>query len=302
MLGTVAARQLLAAASSVMLTIENMPDEPVRLGKISNLGLNEAREIMGRYVRHGSAIIRLDSETASPDTLVSLAEALGMDEPFLPPLYTMNGHSMPKVTRISAALNSGTVDAEHPSFGRTQEQRLHCDGTLQEIGFIKTGMLFCESPAAEGGDTTLFNSSAAYAQLVDEDLPAALALATPGVLVRRANINECVDENAGPAFTVQDGQLVCGYSVTDTDEWVVPDVVEPADLRRGIEFLDDASRPGSPYYRRLALGPGEAIILDNTRISHGRTAYRDSPARHRCLYRSLHLEHPRPTRRPDLDR
>jgi alpha-ketoglutarate-dependent taurine dioxygenase len=291
--GTSTTDQLVAAAKAVTLTFEDVPHDPQPIADFSDIRPEETRAILERYARNGFAVLELDRSQVGPDTVMLLGHSLGMGKPFLPPLYTKGGNEPPPVTRISATLNLDTADADHPSFGRTVGQHLHCDGTLQKIGLIKTSVLLCESVAAEGGDTMLFNSSAAFARLVDEDLDAAVALATPGVLVRQANVNACTDTNVGPAFTVQEGRLVCGYSVTETDSWAVPDGVAEHDLRRGVEFLREASRPGSPYYLQLRLAPGEAILLDNTRISHGRTAYRDSPAQRRCLYRSLHLAHPR---------
>ena len=290
--GTLTPEELHAAAASVGLTFEDVPLAPQPVAAASSVAPEEAGAIVERYRRNGFAILQLGLDDVGPDTLVALAESLGMGKPFLPPLYTRSGDDPPPVTRISAALNLDTADADHPAFGRTVGQNLHCDGTLQKIGLIKTSMLLCESVAADGGHTTLFNSSEAFAKLVVDDFDAAAALATPGVLVRQANINACTDANIGPAFTVQQGQLVCGYSVSDTDSWAVPTGVAEDDVRRGVEFLRDASRPGSPYYLELRLEPGHTILLDNTRISHGRTAYRDSPSQRRCLYRSLHLEHP----------
>jgi alpha-ketoglutarate-dependent taurine dioxygenase len=285
--------QLVAAANAVTLTFCGVPPDPVPLDRISAPRPHLIDQVVSRYERYGFAIIELARDDVSAEALISIADALDMGQPFLPPLYSRTGASGPVVTRISAALNHGTPDADHPSFGRTSGQNLHCDGTLQPIGFIKASMLLCESPAADGGDTTLFNASAAYAKLVREDLPAAIALASPGVLVRRANINGSDDANIGPAFTVHDEQLVCGYSETETDSWALPDSVAEQELQRGVEYLRRVSGGSSEFYLERTLGAGQVILLDNTRISHGRTPYQDSPSQRRCLYRSLHLAHPR---------
>ena len=87
-------------------------------------------------------------------------------------------------------------------------------------------------------------------------------------------------------------ELVCRYSVTDTDSWAVPNGVDEAGLRRGIDFLATASSQGSPYYAQLTLSAGRAIVFDNTKISHGRTQYRDLGERPRCMYRGLSLTTP----------
>jgi Taurine catabolism dioxygenase TauD, TfdA family len=289
----VTADELLAATRSVAITFDGVPAEPVAVADPAAVTDAEAARIVGRYETHGFAIMQLASEQLTHYTLIEVATSLGLGKPYVPPLYTMGGKQAPKVARISAAHNAGTADAGHPSFGRTVGQRLHCDGTLQDIGYVKAALLLCQAPAAEGGHTILFNSSAAFCDLVRRDLPAATALATPGTLVRQANINGCTDSNVGPTFAVHDGKLVGRYSVTETDSWAEPAGVVAEDLRRGIDFLASASQPGSPYFTRLRLDRGQVIVFDNTRISHGRTSYVDSPTQRRCMYRSLHLRHPR---------
>jgi len=292
--------QLLAAARAVKTTFNGVPACPVPLGWTHGLSAEEAQQIVERYDRYGFAVFGPIPGSVSAETSTILAQALQLGDPFVPPLYTIAGRKASPVSRISAAFNSGTDHADHPSFGRTVGQQMHCDGTLQEIGFIKATVLLCESPAFDGGDTNLFNSSAAYAELAAADQRAAVALATPGVLVRQANINDCTEAKAGPAFAVQHGQLIARYCVSETDRWVVPDPDQALadDLPRGVEFLRRAAEPGSRYFAQLGLERGQAIVLDNTRISHGRTAYRDFGNRRRCLYRGLYLRHPR---RPRVD-
>ncbi|RKN44890.1 TauD/TfdA family dioxygenase [Streptomyces hoynatensis] len=284
--------EVLAAARRAGTTFDKIPGDPVPVRSPSGIGPLEASEIVARYDRHGFAVLELASGPATPQALEALAARLGLGDPFLPPLYRKGGTTTP-VAQISAASNAGGRDENHPSFGRRVGQRLHCDGTLQAIGYVKASVLLCEQPAAEGGETILFNASAAYAQLAAVDRAAAAALTAPGVLVRQANVNGCTDINANPAFSVQDGRLVCGYSVTETDRWAVPEGVSEADVHRGVGFLLNASLPGSRHFAQFMLGAGQAIVFDNTRISHGRTAYRDSGNHRRRLYRSLHLRHPR---------
>ncbi|MCW3815789.1 TauD/TfdA family dioxygenase [Micromonospora sp. DR5-3] len=285
-------QELSAAAARVITAFDAIPERPVAIADASDVGSETAREIVQRYDQNGFCVVELVADDPVPATLKALGASLRLGDPFIPPLYTM-GASKPKpFSTISAGRNSGTSDADHPSFGRADCQRLHTDGTLQDIGFVKAGMLVCECAADEGGETILFDASAAYAELLALDPDAAVAMATPGTLVRTANINGCTDENRGPTVSVIDGALVSRYSVTDTDSWAVPDEVNEDDLRRGIKFLAEASEPGSPHYAEFKVATGQAIIFDNTRISHGRTAYRDTADQRRCMYRGLFLRHP----------
>ncbi|WP_454197137.1 TauD/TfdA family dioxygenase [Nocardia sp. Marseille-Q1738] len=285
--------ELYSASFNGIPTFDSYPRTPVDLADPGSLSDAEQSEIVRRYVIHGFAIIQLREGRVDPESTEQLAAGLGMGAPFVPPLYTLNGRVASRVSRISAAANSSTTDATHPSFGRTVGQALHTDGTLQEIGEIKSTILACKSPAAQGGTTMLFNASAAYRELLKMDPEAALALATTGCLIRTANINGSTESNDGPAFAVNtDGELITRYSVTETDAWNVPEGVEAASLWRGVEFLDRRARLGNPEYVELDMQADQMILFGNCRISHGRHAYRDSPERQRCLYRSLHVEHP----------
>lgn len=289
-------RVLWAAAEAVTTTFQDLPVHPVTVQDQDALSDDELVRITERYWASGFAVLDVGAGRVSSRTPLALAKAMSLGEAFVPPLYSRHGRVGPSVSRISAAVNAGTDDSDHPSFGSRAGQRLHCDGTLQEIGWVKASLLVCERPAFEGGNTTLFNSSAAFAELATEDMPAALALTVPGTMVRQANINGSTEINSGPAFSVRDGQLVCRYCLTETDRWEVPAEVSANDLWRGVEALARVARPGSPHYTEITLRAGQAIVFDNTRISHGRTPYRDSPDRVRCLYRSLHLAHPTPRR------
>jgi Taurine catabolism dioxygenase TauD, TfdA family len=161
----------------------------------------------------------------------------------------------------------------HPAFATRAGQRVHSDGTLQHIGEVKTSLLACRSPASYGGESILFNSTAAFAALATRDEPAAAALMGEAVLVRTANINDG-DSMAGPAFALHGDQLLSRYSVTATDTFQAAGV-DPAALNRGLIFLLHHAHPGSPHYLELALSAGQGLLLANDRISHGRRPFRD---------------------------
>lgn len=288
----VSERELVAAAERVATTFETIPARPVVLGDVTSLGPDDETEIRRRYRDQGFCIVELADVAATPETLSDLGVAMRLGEPFIAPLYRLGSAKPDPVARISAGGNAGTALAVHPSFGRTVGQNLHTDGTLQEIGYLKAAILLCQQPALEGGETMLFNTTAAFAELMALDPDAGVTLTTPGTLVRKANINGSTDENRGPVVAVIDGELVGRYSTTATDSVAVPDGVDEEALRRGMEFLAEAARPGGRHYVELTLSAGQAIVFDNTRISHGRMAYLDAPDQPRCIYRMLFLRHP----------
>lgn len=286
-------RELVEAAAAVTPMFVAAPSQPVEVARAADLVGASGREVTRRYRAHGYALMEFASETVTEALHLQAAQAFRLGDPFVPPLYFLGGRTPSSVSVISAAENDGTSDETHPSFGRTVGQELHCDGTLQPIGLVKATLMSCRTPAAVGGDNTLFDSVAAFSALLRADPAAALALAHPEALVRRATINGSDEACSGPVYGVVDGRLAGRYCVTDTDSFgSVGGAAD--DLARGVSALAASASPGQPYFRTLRLGANQAIMFDNTRVSHGRTSYEDAKGSQRCLYRTLHLRHPDP--------
>ncbi|MEU6145657.1 TauD/TfdA family dioxygenase [Streptomyces sp. NPDC047081] len=283
---------LTRVAARITAAFAHLPDQPLPVRGAAELSGNPGEELARQYRAHGFAIIEFTDERVTQDTHLLACKALGLGEPFVPQLYTLGNRVAPRVSVISASANVGTEAEKHPSFGRSVGQELHVDGTLQPMGMIKATLMSCQTPAAHGGVNTFFDSVGAYAELVRTDLQAALALANPRVLVRRANINGSDEAKTGPVYAVIEDQLVGHYCMTDTDSIQVVDDVSQEDLERGLAAIAEAARPGTPYFRTLTLRGNQAVIFDNTRVSHGRTAYEDSSGNRRCLFRTLHVRHP----------
>ncbi|MGW9164911.1 hypothetical protein ACWGPZ_26670 [Priestia megaterium] len=53
-------------------------------------------------------------------------------------------------------------EGPHRAFQTNNEQKIHCDGTLEVIGKIKTSLLLCATPSSVGKETVIFNSVAAF--------------------------------------------------------------------------------------------------------------------------------------------
>jgi len=283
--------KLFEAAYNESITFSDYPLEPIGIGNTSDMDPITVMHILDRYKRHGFAVVELKFEQLNSETILGFGMSLGLGEPFIPPLYLEGNYksSGRGVSKISVQLED--QEAKHPSFEKAIGLKFHADGTLQKIGYVKTTVMFCESPGAEGGDTILFNASAAFAELFIRDKAAALSLIHPEVLVRQANMNGCSDINKGPAFSVENGQIISAYSVTETDSLVAVGNDEN-NLARAREFLYSASQPGSPYFTQLKLTKDQGIILANAKIAHGRTPFRNTEDLNRCMYRSIYLRHP----------
>lgn len=287
---------LLEAAKSHLISFDNFPSSPVIVDKVLSSSKESIDEITDRYFQFGFAIIHISSETLSAETVMTLSELFDLGKPFIPPLYTKGGYKASPIAKISTQ----GCSVSHPTFQREVGVKLHCDGTLQEIGLIKTTIMACEMPGSKGGENTLFNATAAYAELIEKDLDAAIAMATHGSLVRQANMNGCSDKNEGPVFSVADGKLICNYSVTETDKFVSTPNINSADLTRGVEYMRKASQPGSPYYCEIRLEANQTIIFSNTKLAHGRTPYHNAEGSRRCMYRGLFLNYPRAAKQEEL--
>lgn len=239
-----------------------------------------------RYLASRFCILRTDS-TCPEQAIRAVAAGLNLGEPFLPPLYGRGAPDPSPLSRISMESGPG-----HPSFQSDQPIPLHCDGTLQPLGMIKSSVLFCQRPASRGGESVLFNAAGAIADLFETDCAAAHSLFEPRTLRRQANINGSRDFIEGPVARVDDGVLQCSYTVALTDSWCPPPEPSRAAFERAVAALDAAARPPSAYILTFRLEAGELLLLDNTRLSHARLGYVDDEPHRRTLYRGLFLQHP----------
>lgn len=257
--------------------------DPVPVRAWDNIPPITRRELARRLDAAGFALVQA-SQVPGPATPQQLARQLGLGPVYVPPQYRDRPYTDGQgVTRIGTE-----AAASHPAFGQATGQRLHCDGTLQRIGEIKTTILLCARPGRSGGTSHLFNSAAAFAWLLHEDPAAAAALTAADVLVRTSTLPGTRGQySAGPAFAVADGRLISRYSITGTDTYDHDAVTDPAALDRALEFLRQAARPGSPYYTELTLAAGQGLLLANDQISHGRAAYHDDPDCPRLMLRAL---------------
>ncbi|MFF7249923.1 TauD/TfdA family dioxygenase [Embleya sp. NPDC008237] len=245
--------------------------------------------IVADYRERGHAIVQVPGPPPTENDLVALARALDLGPAFTPPMYTTGAHTAHTahgVSRIAAA-----PDAAHP-FQDRAGQNVHTDGTLQRLGEIPTTIMMCAHPAATGGSTLLFNVLAAYAELAAHDPAAASQLAHPQALVRASTFVEGVF-TTGPAFGRDaHGIAITRYSRTATDSYRATRGGE-ADLARALAHLEAAARPGSRHRLDFTLAAGQALILANDRLCHGRTPYRDTDEQpHRLILRGLFTTRP----------
>lgn len=236
----------------------------------------------------GFAVVTMAGPEPPNVQLAALAAALRLGDPYVPALYRFA-----ETKDYSAAYSDIRSDTknQHPGFSTTAGQDWHVDGLLDDIGDIRTTVLCCVSAAHRGGETLLFNSLAAFAELRERDPAAAEALLSPRALNRRSTLPAIDVSTTGPVFTVDEaGNLATRYTDNDTCTWNFS-AGPPGGLRRALAFLRTAS--DNPRYRlAVRLAAGESLVFRNDRLSHGRRPYEDRPEARRHLIRALYAKIP----------
>jgi hypothetical protein len=269
-----------------LVDFTNVPIDPITLDSISDIDHNTLSKIFFRYKVHGFSIVECKKEI-DEIVVLKLAKLLDLGKVFVPPLYK---RGLYKTNGVSTVKSTNTKNKNHKVFESEANIELHCDGTLQPIGFVQTTILACKHSALKGGESILFNATAAYYELFQNDREAALSMASDCSLIRQANLNNCGDKNIGPVFAIKNGELVCAYSVTQTDSFMASYNINIAALKRAIEFMHYSALPGSKYYYQHKLNSSQILIFANSKVSHGRLSYKDGSNSNRCMFRALFLE------------
>lgn len=213
-------------------------------------------------------------------------DQVGLGEPYVPVLY--REQVTQAFARPVVAISTGTGSG-HPAFTTCQATPLHTDGTLEVLGAVRTSLLHCHRPAAEGGESHIFGLAAAIEQLAQRDAAAAETLFMPSVLRRWSTFEGARLSRVDAVAAPRGGRLVVRFSDRETDEWLPPPGRE-RDFERARAWLAEMARPGSPLFVTLRLAQGDILVLANDQVAHGRGPYRDDPMAPRCLFRALFLE------------
>lgn len=262
------------------------PAGPIDLGSWAIGDLTIRRLVIDAYRACGYVIVQVPGDEPNGLDLAQLAAALHLGAAYTPGHYQASPHTQRGVSRLTAS-----DDPAHP-FQDRDGQNLHSDGTLQSLGQIATTVMMCVRPAHTGGDTLLFNAIDAFTALHDQDSDAAAQLLHPKALLRTSDLAGSLS-TAGPAFGWDSsGAPISRYSLTSTDTYHPSEPARRGDLDRALKFLEDTAVPGGGYSCRLTLQAGQALILANDKLSHGRTAYTDAPGRPRLLLRGLYTSRP----------
>ncbi len=144
-------------------------------------------------------------------------------------------------------------------------------------------MLYCETPAPEGGENALLDHEMAYIHLRDANPDYIRALSQPDAMTIPANeVNDHVQrpDRPGPVFSVDaDGNLHMRYTARKRN------VVWKDDLatREAALVLGDFLASDGPWIFRATLKTGQGLLCNN--VLHDRSGFSDTDEQKRLLYR-----------------
>lgn len=250
---------------------------------------DETPEVLEEY---GFAVVRSPSarvsKAAAHRELGVIRAGLELGAPYVPLLY--RGQDAPAVTEVTRK-----AGADHPVFHTGAAQGWHTDGLLEDIGTIKTTLLYCVRPAHRGGRTSLLNTGRVFDELRTADPEAAGVLLHATVLGRRSTLPGVRREAVGPAFAVlADGNYATRYGEGRVEHWYPRGPAQREALDRALRHF--RTRRADPDVRiDLLLAAGECLVFRNDLLAHAREDFTDDRRHPRLLLRSLHTDAPKGT-------
>ncbi|MET7286377.1 TauD/TfdA family dioxygenase [Streptomyces sp. NPDC005573] len=271
--------------NSTLYTVDYTDSDATRIIRVA--GPQDGAAVADQLERFGFAVMEPTELTPSTQALETLADWLDLGEPYIPLMYRRRADSKPYVYADIVP----RADSNHPGFGSDQAQPFHVDGLFDPVGAIRSSMLYCVRPAVEGGRTIVFNASAVFMALREQDPAAAKVLLGEGVLERLATIPDVHGSVHAAAFAYDDsGLLMTRYSDGRTERWHAP-VGEEAELDRALSYFRAAVKEPR-YCAPIRLGAGQCLIIRNDRLSHAREDFVSDPEQPRHLVRGLYRRAP----------
>jgi alpha-ketoglutarate-dependent taurine dioxygenase len=168
--------------------------------------------------------------------------------------------------------------------------RWHTDGYYNTLDRQVRGLLLhCVQRAESGGENRLMDHEIAYILLRDENPDHIRAFMAPDAMTIPPRLEDGAiarAAQAGPVFSVYpDGFLHMRYTArTVSIEWKADAATRAAVAALERILADEAS----PYIFRGRLEPGMGLVCNN--VLHDRSAFADSDARKRLLYRARYFD------------
>lgn len=250
------------------------------------LTVTERATLLDRLSRFNMAVYRSRVLDADPGLPRAIGSALGLHR--LDANWLADEDGISRIAVAAAARdNAGAPRGEFIPY-TDRAIGWHTDGYYHPSARrIRSMILHCVRPAAQGGENRLIDPELAYIVLRDADIAHVRALMAPDAMTipaRDDEQGEARPAQAGPVFSVDpaDGQLHLRYTArTRSIQWKD----DPA-TRAAVAALADCLRGPDVLVQRLE--PGMGIVAHN--VLHDRSAFVDDPAVPRLLYRARYLD------------
>lgn len=240
--------------------------------------------------------VRTELESGCGLVVLEGIEQLGLDEEQLRCFYTAYGcalgQPMLQYGRLYPVVDRGGSHEQQaiPVSMTNAETSFHTDSSSVDVVPDFVGLL-CEQPSHNGGESLVSNAVRAYHQLRDRapelaallERPLIRDVVTPGREKNLANLLR----NRFPVFQLCDrpGGLLFRYMRywIETGQRRAEQPLAP----RQLEALDELDRllESEDNVMRFQLERSEILWVNNRRLAHNRTAYRDTPGNVRQLQR-----------------
>lgn len=255
-----------------------------------DISLNRSKSAIGKIKKHysenGFAIFDTGNDLVTPEYLERFSFDLGLEKPIVPGVYA-NIDSFSTEKGFNRITNKKIDRLEHKAFRTTSSQNLHVDGTLEQIGLIKTTLLFCLNQGISGGENNIFNSVGAFYNFLISDFERAKLFFENKTLRRYSHLNNL--EYIGPAFKIVNNKIISRFSFDNTSDWNYG-FKNIDGLKDSYLYFMENYVYNDSYHTTIKLNPGQGIIMANDKIAHGRNEFIDSESTQREMIRGLFNE------------
>jgi alpha-ketoglutarate-dependent taurine dioxygenase len=268
-----------------------IPFDALNLKKYS---LNELMDIKSTFYRQGFVLIDTSS-IENKDKVSPVAAALKLGKAATT-AYNKKYFNYKLTTDNMAVIGDlpnrkGNIN--HEGFESNNAQGLHVDGTVEPLGAIQTSLLYCKQPAKVGGESIIFNLMGAISQLAKTDMSLIQPLFDHNAFKRASTYEGINESHTGPVlgYHPKTQRLIARFAINITCQWEEGFKKVPG-LEKSIKQLFEMAKEGSPYSAKFQLESGTLMVMDNSRICHGRAAYKDCALQPRTMIRGVYSQLP----------
>jgi hypothetical protein len=263
----------------------SLEEQSVSIARLSRMNAVERYEIAGACRRANFALYRTRPETPiTMEDLLAFGKDLGLEH--------FDHHLWVPQAGI-VALRHETGDGRGNYIPYTDRpMNWHTDGYYNTPdATVRSVIMHCVSPAAEGGDNWVLDPEMVYISVRDSHPAFIEALMQPDAMTIPENTLEPGAPRpavSGPVFSVNqaDGTLHMRYTArTRSIQWK-----DDVATRNAVAYLEELLTVPAPYAFRVHLEAGQGIVCNN--VLHNREGFFDDPAskRHRLLWRARYRD------------